>query len=122
MTTGDDTPTYEPGDVVYGSDPFKGPEAARPWLIVSNHEGRPFHGEQYIALTLTTRSWLDGLIEITEDSWIRGGAPERSRIVPWGVQSIDRDDVGHWQGRIESTLLESAIDGLVDCVTSALRD
>lgn len=31
-------PIYEPGDVVYGADPFKGPETARPWLILQLEE------------------------------------------------------------------------------------
>lgn len=47
MTDSDTNTVYEPGDVVYGMDPFKGAGAARPWLVVSNHEGRPFHGDQY---------------------------------------------------------------------------
>jgi len=38
-------PLFERGDVVYGDDPFKSDGNARPWLILSNHEGRPFHGE-----------------------------------------------------------------------------
>jgi hypothetical protein len=59
---------FERGDVVYGDDPFKTGEDARRWLVPSNHEGRPFHGEQYIAVTLTTRSCLDGLIAIPEES------------------------------------------------------
>ena len=78
---------------MYGDDPFKGKEDARPWIILSNHEERPFHGEQYIVLTLTSKSWMDGLIEIHEKSWIRGGVPDESRIVPWGVQSIDHEDI-----------------------------
>jgi len=61
--TDEETPIFERGDVVYGDDPFKGEEDARPWLILSNHEGHPFHGDQYIALTLTSKSWMDGLIE-----------------------------------------------------------
>jgi len=60
--TDEETPIFERGDVVYGDDPFKGEEDARPWLILSNHEGHPFHGDQYIALTLTSKSWMDGLI------------------------------------------------------------
>jgi hypothetical protein len=36
--TDEESAIYEPGDVVYGNDPFKGGEAARPWLIISNHE------------------------------------------------------------------------------------
>jgi hypothetical protein len=107
-------PIFQPGDVVYGADPFKGEEAARPWLIVSNHEGKPFHGEQYIALTLTTKSWMEGLVDVAEEDWIRGGTPEQSRIVPWGVQSISPDDIDFWQGRLTEDVLEEAVDALVD--------
>jgi mRNA interferase MazF len=110
--TGAEPPIYEPGDVVYGDDPYKGDEAARPWLIISNHEGRPFHGEQYIALSLTTRTWMDDLIEIDPDEWIRGGTPADSRIVPWGVQSIASDDIDYWQGRLEERLVTEAIESL----------
>lgn len=110
--TGEDTRIFERGDVVYGDDPFKGNEDARPWLILSNHEGRPFHGEQYIALTLTSKSWMSGLIEIPEASWTHGGTPDESRIVPWGVQSIGREDIDFWQGRIENSLVDEAVDAL----------
>lgn len=83
-------PVYMPGDVVYGADPFKGESTARPWLIISNHEGKPFHGEQYIALTLTTRSWLDGLIEIPDDAWLRGGTPRSSRSFHGVCNRLDK--------------------------------
>ena len=76
--------------------------------------GRPFHGEQYIALTLTSKSWLDGLIEIPETGWIRGGTPDDSRIVPWAVQSIAREDIDFWQGRLDGTLVEEAVAALVE--------
>jgi len=99
---------------VYGDDPFKGEEEARPWLILSNHEDRPFHGEQYIALTLTTKSWLDDLIGIPEESWIRGGMPDDSRIVPWGVQSVSRDDIDFWQGRLDAELVDTAVTALIN--------
>jgi mRNA-degrading endonuclease toxin of MazEF toxin-antitoxin module len=112
--TGEKTPIFERGDVVHGDDPFKDQEDARPWLILSNHEGRPFHGDQYIALTLTSRSWMDGLIEIPEESWVRGGTPGESRIVPWGVQSIDHEDIDFWQGRLDSELVAEAVTALVE--------
>jgi hypothetical protein len=108
------TPIFERGDVVYGADPFKGEADARPWLILSNHEGRPFHGEQYIALTLTSKSWMDGLINIPEEGWLRGGMPDESRIVPWGVQSIDDEDIDFWQGRLDSDLVDGAVAALVE--------
>jgi len=114
VTDKEATPIFERGDVVYGDDPFKGQEAARPWLVLSNHEGRPFYGDQYIVLTLTSKSWMEGLIDIPEESWLRGGIPEVSRIVPWGVQSIDSDDIDFWQGRLGDDLVEKAVTGLVD--------
>ena len=114
MTDEEPSPVFERGDVVYGDDPFKGEGAARPWLVLSNHEGRPFYGEQYIALTLTTKSWMDGLIEVPGESWLRGGTPDESRIVPWGVQSIDHEDIDFWQGRLESEIVGEAVDTLVE--------
>ena len=112
--TEDETATSERGDVVYGNDPFKGEGAGRPWLILSNHEGRPFHGDQYIAVTLTTKSWMDGLIDTPEESWNRGGTPVESRIVPWGVQSIDRADIDSWQGRLGGDIVDRTVAALVD--------
>lgn len=111
-----DLPIYEPGDVVYGADPFKGADAARPWLVVTNHKGQPFHGEQYVALTLTTKTWHDGFIELEPEDWVEGGAPERSHVVPWGVQSIDREDVEFWQGRLADDLVHEAVSSLVECL------
>jgi len=105
---------FERRGVVYGDDPFKGEDDARPWLILSNHEGRPFHGDQYITLTLTSKSWLDGLIEILEGSWVRGGTPDESRIVPWAVQSIDHEDIDFWQGRLESELVDQSVAAVVE--------
>ncbi|ELY55458.1 hypothetical protein C491_17132 [Natronococcus amylolyticus DSM 10524] len=49
-----ETPIYEPGDVVYGVDPYKGDEAARPWLIISNHDGRPFRRRFWVVLIVET--------------------------------------------------------------------
>ena len=112
--TNRDVPVYESGDVVFGADPYKGEEAARPWLIISNHDGQPFHGEQYIALTLTSKSWLDGLIDLNPEDWIRGGAPTDSRIVPWSVQSIDHNDIDYWQGRLVDEVTDYAVDRFID--------
>jgi len=75
---------------------------------------RPFYGDQCVALTLTTTSWLDGLIEIPEDIWIRGGTQDNSRIASWGVQSIDRADSDVWQGRLDTELVDTAVTALVD--------
>lgn len=114
MTDEEASPVFERGDVVYDDDPFKGSEAARPWLVLSNHEDRPFHGEQYITLTLTSKSWMDGLIDIPEERWLRGGTPDESRVVPWGVQSIVHEDIDFWQGRLDSDLVDEAVTALIE--------
>jgi len=57
---------------------------------------------------------MDGLVDVPEESWLRGGTPEESRIVPWGVQSIDREDIDFWQGRLESELVDEAVAALVE--------
>lgn len=114
MTDETATPVFERGDVVYGDDPFKGDEAARPWLVISNLEGHPFHGEQYIALTLTSKSWMDGLVAVPPERWLRGGTPDESRIVPWGVQSLDSGDIDFWQGRLDPHIVDEAVAALVE--------
>jgi len=108
-----ESPIFVPGDVVYGVDPYKRGESGRPWLIIENHEGRPFHGEQYIALSLTTRTWMDGLVNIDDDDWIRGGTPDESRIIPWGVQSFASEDIDFWQGRLTEQRLTDALEALI---------
>lgn len=113
MTT-EGTPTFVPGDVVFGTDPFKEGGDGRPWLLLSNHEGQPFHGEQYIALSLTTRAWLADLLEIDDDTWVHGGTPFESRIVPWAIQSIDHADIDVWQGRVVEEVVTTAIDSFVE--------
>lgn len=113
MTESDTEPIFERGDVVYGADPFKSPDAARPWLVLTNHQGRPFHGDQYITVTLTTKSWMEDLIRIPEERWLQGGTPDESRIVPWSVQSIAHGDIDRWQGRLESDLVDDAVAALI---------
>jgi hypothetical protein len=87
---------------------------ARPWLILSNHEGCLFHGEQCIALTLTSKSRVDGLTDIPGESWLRGGIPDESRIISWGVQSTDNEDIDFWQGRLGSDLVNETVAALVE--------
>ena len=57
---------------------------------------------------------MEDLIEIAEEDWLRGGMPSASRIVPWGIQSIDREDIDFWQGRLQDDLVDKAVEALVD--------
>ncbi len=57
---------------------------------------------------------MDILIDIPGGSWLRGGTPDVSRIVPWGVQSIDHEDIDFWQGGLDSDLVDEAVAALVE--------
>jgi hypothetical protein len=57
---------------------------------------------------------MDGLIDIPEEKWLRGGTPDESRIVSWGVQSIDHEDIDFWQGQVESELVDEAVAALAE--------
>jgi len=99
---------YERGDVVFGNDPFDNAKSARPWLVVSD-DSHPFHGEQYITLTLTSKSWYDDGFELGDGHWIIGGMPADSKVVTWGFGSLGHDDLDHdrWQGTLEATAVDS---------------
>lgn len=134
---------FERGDVVWGIDPFKqdsavGDERAdrssgvapRPWLVVST-EAVPFHPEQYLCVTLTTRTWHDESVPIPEDGWIDGGAPEGTAVMPWTVTAVKHeylDTTGELVDRLDSPDDEVTGDGyqgrlrpdIVDTVTETL--
>jgi hypothetical protein len=57
---------------------------------------------------------MDGFIDISGGSWLRGGTPDESRIVPWGVQSINHEDIDFWQGRLDGDLVDRAVTALVE--------
>lgn len=101
----------ERGDVVIGYDTFKVRSDGRPFLIVSDEE-TPFHGEQYIALALTTRTWYNDRIPLEESDWIVGGAPRSSSIMPWSVSSISSDDVQIKQGVLGEDVVREATEQL----------
>lgn len=60
---------------------FNEEKPSRPFAIV-NTGSHPFDGEQYVAPTLTTRTWYDETVPLTEDDFLEGGLPNRSFLVP----------------------------------------
>jgi hypothetical protein len=111
---------FERGDVVWGIDPFKqdsagdsdsdredGSIAPRPWLIIST-PSVPFHPEQYLCLTLTTRDWHDDSIPLGPEDWTEGGAPSTSSIMPWSIVVIQHEFLDTTGG------LVARLDGIPD--------
>lgn len=103
---------YERGDVVEVGDPFRGGDGSRPFLLV-NTDSHPFHGEQYVAVTLTTRTWYDETLALPNRAFVDGGVPENSSIVPWGVSSPGSDDVTDWFGRVRQSTVDDSVEQLV---------
>jgi mRNA-degrading endonuclease toxin of MazEF toxin-antitoxin module len=109
--------TFERGDMVYGADQFKGNDYSRPWLIVSN-DTHPFQGDQYVVLAPTSKTWHDGSVPVDDDAWIDGGAPNRSSVLPWSVETIEPSDIEHRQGTIEASLVDEAVSRFMTFVRS----
>jgi len=108
--------TYERCDVVVALDPFKpGEEPPRPFLIISDAE-TPFHGEQYIVLSLTTKTWHDERIPLDTDDWLDGGAPESSSIMPWSVNSVRNEWIHYRQGTIRPETVTRAVAHLTEYI------
>lgn len=85
--------------------------------MIVNTDAHPFHGEQYLAMTLTTRTWYDGTIPLDDEDFVDGGVPEDSFVVLWGVASPGTADVTDRFGRTESATVDEAVEAL----TSYLR-
>lgn len=107
--------SYERGDVVVALDPFRDGSSGRPFLLIG-HEKTPFHGEQYIMLSLTTRTWYEERIPLDEADWVEGGAPRSSSIMPWSVNSIDSDLIESYQGRLRNGIVDEATAQLSEYV------
>lgn len=105
--------TFNRGDVVVATDPFHEDASGRPFVII-NRPATPFHGEQYIVLSLTTRTWHDERVPIPDDDWVDGAAPESSSIMPWSANTLKRDWVAFQQGTIAEKLVDRAVARLVD--------
>ena len=102
--------SYQRGDVVWGSDPFKAGENPRPWLILNN-ESHPFGGEEYMTVTLTTTPH-DDAVSIAESDWIEGGMPRQSYASPWAVASPKHAALVRRQGRLDEYFVQTVVDAM----------
>lgn len=109
--------SYERGDVVIALDPFKDGSSGRPFLVISD-ETTPFHGDQYIVLSLTTRTWHEDRMPLAEADWVDGGAPRSSSIMPWSANSIDETLIESYQGTIRDEIVDEATARLSEYVCS----
>lgn len=76
---------YRQSAIVIAEDPF-GNTPKRPYLLVSN-DRHPFHGEEYLAATITTSERAEA-IELTDERIERGGLPRTSYVSPWSMLTL----------------------------------
>lgn len=100
--------SIERGTVVYADDSFRAEERGRPWVVI-NSPAMPFHGEQYVALTLSTKTWHDGRIPIVREDIVTGNLPRESAILPWAVGSIDAESVESVLGQLDGNVVDDAV-------------
>ena len=76
----------------------------------------PVYGEQYVALTLTSKSWYDEGFELRDEHWIRGGMPENSKVVTWGHGSPANGGLDHdrWQGTLKAKVVDACVERATD--------
>lgn len=112
-----DAPSFdglERGHVVLAPDPFRADEdATRPWVVANGPE-HPFHGEQYVVLALTTRTWYDERVPLTDEDYVHGRAPAESSIVPHAPASIRPRLMADYVCKVRGEPIDRAVDRLVD--------
>ncbi|WP_136716876.1 hypothetical protein [Halorientalis salina] len=122
-----DPTALDRGTVVWCLDPFKfdseesgerdnADEESLPGrpVVIANTPDHPFAGEQYIGLSLTTRTWYaDQLVEVTEEAWLDGGTTHRSYLIPWSILSPQPDDIEFWIGQLDGDVLTAALGELL---------
>lgn len=110
-----DVPAFddlERGHVVLAPDPFKdADEATRPWVVVNN-ERHPFDKRQYVVMGLTTRTWYDERVPLSEDEYRHRRAPRDSAIVPHAVASLQPALMTDYVCRLTATPIDRAVERL----------
>lgn len=102
---------YERGDVVEVSDPFDEGKASRPFIIV-NTTDHPFSGDQYIGIALTTRTWYDETILLSDEDFVDGGLPKESFIIPWSISSPQKEEIKTYLGRLSTPVVREAVNAM----------
>lgn len=72
----------------------------------------PFHGEQFIALTLTSKTWHDKRLPIDSAQIVSGKLPKESAILPWAIGSIDRSDIEDTLAVLHNDLVGAAVESV----------
>lgn len=109
--------SFERGDILWATDPFREGDGGRAWLVVGDDD-TPFHDDQHICLALTTKTWHEESIPIDGTDLADGGTPEDSSILPWSVVAIPVELVDRKLGKLRESAVDDATRRLCDYIGS----
>jgi len=98
---------FQRGDVIWHKAPFK-EDNKRPFVVVSD-SSRPFHGEEYTVVALTTSS-KEETIPLTSSDWLFGEMDEQSHASRRFAFTIKHSRIIAPQG----SLTENATDRIAE--------
>lgn len=77
------------------------------------NEKPSFDGEQYVVMGLTTRTWYEERVPLTEGDFSHRSAPRDSSIVPHAVTSLGPELMTDYVCRVYAGPIDSAVEQLV---------
>lgn len=89
---------FQRGDIVWHEAPFKEEDNPRPFLILSD-SSRPFHGEEYTVVALTSSPKRE-TIPIESSDWLYGEMDDQSHASPWFAFTIKHEAIVLPQGSL----------------------
>ncbi|WP_132057779.1 hypothetical protein [Halorussus amylolyticus] len=103
--------SFERGDVVWGTDPFRSGSNPRPWLVLST-ERHPFHGEEYVC-TLMTTTERESAVRVTQSDWVVGGLSDRWYVSPWVPMTMKHSVIVRGQGSVRDSVVDRVSEAVV---------
>ena len=100
---------YPQSGVVIAHDPF-GAASNRPYLLLS-HDRHPFHGQEYIAVVVTTTG-RENAILLESDSFEAGSLPRRSYVSPWNPVTLKEYQIDKHVATLSETIVDDVVAGL----------
>ncbi|MFB6296875.1 MAG: hypothetical protein ABEH66_08585 [Halobacteriales archaeon] len=100
----------ERGEIVWHPAVFADYE--RPFLVVST-DAHPFHGEEYVALAISTTD-VASAIQIEQVDWAIGALPKESYVKPWNPVILKETDIATTAGALYQDVVDRAVDHLAE--------